>query len=161
MFRLGSTSQSSAQSTTTRRAAQEVLASALLIVAVASVGCSREPSRLATFPAAGSVAFKGKPTPGALVVLHPQQDLGKDVPRPSGYVDKDGRFVLTTFKSGDGAPAGKYKLTIEWNKLVVQGKDAEPGPNLLPPKYAQPTTTDVIVEIASGQNQIPPLNLRR
>jgi hypothetical protein len=133
----------------------------MLAITASGVSCGREPSRLATYPAAGSVVFKGKPTPGALVVLHPQQELGKDVPRPTGYVDKDGRFVLTTFKSGDGAPAGKYKLTIEWNKLVVKGKDAEPGPNVLPPKYAQPNTTDVVVEIASGENQIPPLNLRR
>ena len=132
-----------------------------LALAVFASGCSKEPVRLETFPASGTVAFGGKPTPGALVVLHPQQDLGKDVPRPTGYVDKDGRFVLTTFKSGDGAPAGKYKLTIEWNKLVVKGKDAEPGPNVLPAKYAAPATTDVEVEIASGPNQLPPLILRR
>ncbi|MGD9645954.1 MAG: hypothetical protein AB7U73_09585 [Pirellulales bacterium] len=138
------------------------LSQALLVVSVVgAAGCSKEPARLATFPAAGTVAFQGKPTPGAMVVLHPEQALGSDVPRPSGYVDKEGRFVLTTFKSGDGAPAGKYKLTIEWNKLIVKGPDAEPGPNVLPAKYAQPATSDLIVEIAAGPNQLPPVKLRR
>ena len=146
---------------TLSRAARGPLALLPLALAVIASGCSKEPVRLQTFPASGTVAFAGKPTPGALGVLHPQQDLGKDVPRPTGYVDKDGRYVLTTFKTGDGAPAGKYKLTIEWNKLVVNGKDAEPGPNVLPAKYAVPATTDVEVEIASGPNQLPPLILRR
>jgi hypothetical protein len=144
-----------------QRLARGTLTLLAMSLAFAASGCSKEPDRVATFPASGTVAFGGKPTPGAMVVLHPQQDLGKDVPRPTAYVDKDGRFVLTTFKSGDGAPAGKYKLTIEWNKLVVKGKDAEPGPNVLPAKYAAPATTDVEVDIASGPNQLPPVILRR
>lgn len=161
MLRRETTSQRTLPPTIDRRHYRLGAVAAVVAMSLASAGCSHEPERLATYPATGTVTFKGKPTPGALVVLHPQQDLGKDVPRPNGYVDKDGRFVLTTFKSGDGAPAGKYKVTIEWNKLVVKGKDAEPGPNVLPEKYAQPATTDVVVSIASGENQIPPLNLRR
>ncbi|MFO0951873.1 MAG: hypothetical protein U0835_12120 [Isosphaeraceae bacterium] len=58
--------------------------------------------------------------------------------RPSGKVSEDGTFQLTTYEAGDGAPAGEYTATLQWNKLVKRGNDFVAGPDIVPPAYTSP-----------------------
>jgi hypothetical protein len=57
----------------------------------------------------------GKGYGPANLILVPVVDNPNQKPAPpsaSGQVDKDGHFTLTTFTAGDGAPAGKYTVTL-------------------------------------------------
>ena len=134
------------------------VASALL--AATALGCGdAKPDRVAVHPATGKITLKGQPTHGAQIILHPKSELGADVPAPRANVDKDGSFKLSTFEGGDGAPEGEYVVTLRWYKLVKQGPDVVAGPNVIPPKYTRPESSDITVRIAAGQNDLPPIKL--
>jgi hypothetical protein len=62
----------------------------------------------------GSVEFEGKPTPNATVLLHPAGVSDPRYPHPRGIVKDDGTFVLGTYGKDDGAPAGEYRITVQW-----------------------------------------------
>jgi hypothetical protein len=134
-----------------------------------AAGCGasdREP----VFPARGQVFFGGKPVPHAQVTLHPlvrQPQAGSDneSPRPHGTAGTDGRFTLTTYQSGDGAPAGEYGVTVEcWLTTARAGMgegNSPPPTNRLPARYSRITTSGLRVRIEPGDNQIPTIKLSR
>lgn len=97
-----------------------------LALALASCGQGDNP---ALYPVQGKVIFKGQPAEGATVMFQRE-----DAPTtttvsyvPTGTTDKHGNFALQTQDVGYGAPAGKYKVLIQWR---VKGQDkAEPQAN--------------------------------
>jgi hypothetical protein len=133
----------------------------LLFGTTALVGCKEQQERAPTYPAQGSVRFDGRPTPGAFIVLHPKTPIEPPAPNPTGYVDANGQFVLHTYSANDGAPEGEYDVAIRWQKLVKKDGESSPGPNVLPPKYANPKKSNLTVQIAAGENQLSPIDLRR
>jgi hypothetical protein len=133
-----------------------------LFAAAVIAGCNRSGgSRVATIPAKGSITYQGQPMSGAFLALHPKSGTRRDVPTSTAVVRPDGSFQLSTYDSADGAPEGEYVVTVQWHKLVKSGSDYQPGPNLLPQKYSDPAASDATVKIASGQNELPPIVLRR
>lgn len=82
-------------------------------------GNTYEPETPPTAPVTGTVTLDGKPTPGILVLLFPA-DNPPDVVDPNvlslsrGGTDANGKFEITTFKSGDGAPVGEYLVAFYW-----------------------------------------------
>jgi hypothetical protein len=138
------------------------LAALLSVAALAAItGCSKPKlERLPVFPVTGKVTVSGKATPGAFVVLHPQDAAVPDTIRPSGYVQPDGSFKLTTYDQFDGAPAGAYGVTVQWFKAVKQGGDVLPGPNLLPRQYGDPKTSKLSVEVASAPTDLKPIDIK-
>jgi hypothetical protein len=135
---------------------------ALIVGLFAAEGCGRSgPPRAATYPTKGSVSYQGRPIGGAFIALHPKNESQPDVPASTAIVQPDGTFAVTTYNSGDGVPEGEYIATFQWRKAVKSGGDYLPGPNLLPAKYSRPETSDVLVRIAAGQNELPPIALKR
>jgi hypothetical protein len=63
------------------------------------------------YPVEGVVMFQGKPAVGARVTFIPI-DKSKDRYFPTGKVGEDGSFKLTTYEPDDGAPVGKYQVTV-------------------------------------------------
>ena len=80
----------------------------LLLVLLCVSGCwgSRD-GRPETFPARGEVRVAGKPAAGARVQLIALDDAARARLVPHAEVAADGMFSLTTFRTGDGAPAGR------------------------------------------------------
>ncbi len=115
-----------------------------------------------TAPVSGQVFFEGQHAFGAFVTLHPigGSPLLKDF-RPAGYVQPNGQVKFSTVKAQDGVPPGEYLVTVKWNKLVKNGEDASPGPNILPQRYLLPTTSGLKVKVEPGQTELPPLKLTR
>jgi hypothetical protein len=98
---------------------------------------------------------------GAFVVLHPQGTQSADGVRPRGHVAEDGNFSLSTYETNDGAPAGDYKVTVEYRSLVKKPSgDVAAGPNVLPKQYSRPETSPISVRIASGDNALAPIVLK-
>jgi hypothetical protein len=100
--------------------------------------------------------FEGQPASGATIFLHPQDP---SIPvRPRATVKADGTFEVTTYLPGDGAPAGRYKATIEWRRPVDgQTGDENVPPNALPAPYASPQSTPVEITVTEGENTFPPI----
>jgi hypothetical protein len=74
-------------------------------------------------------------------------------------VGADGSFSLSTYDKDDGAPAGEYAVTIEWQKLVTKGQEAEVGPNVLPDRYGKPQTSPLKATVTDAPTDLPPLRL--
>src|SRR5262245_38294847 len=85
-------------------------------------------ARTTVYPVTGQVLVKGKPADGAFLVFHPTGGGHKDTPRPYATADAGGTFRLTTYESGDGAPAGSYRVTVVWRPKPKSTIEAE-GPD--------------------------------
>lgn len=127
----------------------------VLVLLCAGCGDSRRP----VYPVRGKVLFDGKPTPDALIIFHPLKDPDPDAPRPLTRVANDGSFTLTTYKMGDGAPAGEYAVTVTWVREVdsqdAPREERREEPNKLPERYSRPATTDLKVEVKKQPNDFP------
>jgi hypothetical protein len=104
------------------------------------------------------VTFAGKPLAEAMVVFHPVEGSVEGDHKPLAYTTDEGRFDMTTYLTGDGAPAGKYEITVELREPRVVGEETiRDGRNLLPPKYSRPDTSGLTCTVAEGENELPPI----
>lgn len=123
--------------------------------ALVLTGCGDD--RPTRYPVSGQVLVKGKPAEGALVVLHPVSPAEPNAPRPIGTTDADGKFQLTTYETGDGAPAGSYKATVRWPpKKKGPGDD---GPDRLGNRYSNPETSKLTVAVEAKPTAIEPFQV--
>ena len=131
---------------------------------LAALGCSEKGGdRPAIYPVTGRVEFRGKPADGAFVVFHPVGTAAAGEEKPTARVQPDGTFTVTSHgaeSESSGAPAGEYAVTVEWRKLVVDGKDAAPGPNVISPRYSDPKATPIKAMVAEGPNQLDPIVIK-
>ena len=77
------------------------------------------------YPAGGTVTYKGKALDGATVTF--RCDEANTV--ATGKTDAQGRFELSTYKSGEGAVAGKHAVTVSKVKASAQ---SGPAPGEMP-----------------------------
>ena len=130
---------------------------------VGAMGCG-DASKPKALPAGGKVIVKGlKVVPvGALVVFHPKDPGFEKIMsgKPFGKVGQDGTFKLTSFETGDGAPAAEYGVTIVWNaaaggenkpqfSLSSEGGGAS-GPDRLGGRYGRPTQPLLSAKVETG-----------
>ena len=68
--------------------------------------------------------------------------------------DSEGRVVLSTVKSGDGVPAGEYRVSVFQTKTGGY-YDGEVGEkSQLPEKYASHETSGLVTRVVAGRNLI-------
>jgi hypothetical protein len=90
-------------------------------------GCGRSQKWPAlTEPATAVVRLDGKPVEGALVILGP---VGKGY-ASQGTTAADGRAMLTTFRSGDGAVVGQYRVLVSWEEVRPNPAVTIPDPTV-------------------------------
>lgn len=135
---------------------------AILILCAPSCGSNRPPC----YPVHGEVFVgqgeKRTPAAGAVVVFHPTVPASDEVPRPTARVGEDGKFALTTYVKGDGAPAGEYAITIEWlpPRPPPPHKPKQIG-DWLRGRYADPSTSTIGYSVEkSKDNNVPTIELQ-
>ena len=135
----------------------------LLAIGIATMtGCgSKKVDRLPVFPVEGLVTLNGQPLPNAFVVLHPKGTSDSRALAARGQTDQERPFQGHYLRRRGRRRRGEYAVTIEYHQLIGSAGSLEPGPNVLPPKYASPDTTDLSVRVAEGPNTLPPIALRR
>jgi hypothetical protein len=75
-----------------------------LLLALTATGCGR------TSTVKGRVLLDGQPVAGATVLFMPDTDSQG---RPAtGTTDSDGYFELMTYRTGDGALSGTYRIVV-------------------------------------------------
>jgi hypothetical protein len=97
-----------------------VFSMAASLVVVTLLGCGRND----LVPVEGVVTLDDEVVPGATVLFMPQGDPGRPA---SGYTDEEGVFRLTTFKPGDGALRGEYRVLVTKSKALEAPPSFEPG----------------------------------
>ena len=112
-----------------------------------------------THPVSGTVEFKGKAVENAELSLFPTDASVPESVRPKAKSTVGGKFVLGTYSQSDGAPAGKYKVTVVRNEVSISKDTIVAKPNDLPTKYSSLKTTDIVVEIVEGKNELPTIAL--
>jgi hypothetical protein len=109
------------------------------------------------YPTSGRVLVNGQPANGARVTFHHEGDWGRKSIVPQGVTDEDGRFVLSTYGVGDGAPAGDYRVVVEW-PAYRRGRNV--GPDQLAGKFAKQESSGLKAQIKEGNNELPPFELK-
>lgn len=141
-----------------------ILVAPLLFVCI---GCGDSEGRRRVYPVRGSVTFEGKSLEGALIVFVPVEDE-PDFPRPTGSVEPDGSFEMTTYREGDGAPEGEYKVSITWRPEGeapetggLLSRDAPPSsqPDPTGGRYADFESSGLTATVETGSNELPPFVL--
>lgn len=124
---------------------------ALMAVLVAAIvfapGCSRSraPKKEPTYPVSGVIHIDGKPAAGVRVWMFPLDkppeilELNRGAPH-WGITDADGKFKITTYDAGDGAPEGEYMLVFHWEgnpKVLPFSNPDEPPVDPIAMKFNQ------------------------
>jgi hypothetical protein len=109
-------------------------------------------NRKPTYPVSGEVLLNGRPVAGAYVEFIP---AGKAPVRRGidALAGPDGKFKLSTYTAGDGAPAGAYAITVQWRGTYFDSA-ARRGPNKLPAVYADPKTSGLSVRVVPGDQRV-------
>lgn len=133
-----------------------------MLALAAALGCS-EPTPIGPAPQTvhGSVVYQGKPASGFRVTFYPQFDIGERQFAPSAKTDAEGKFTLTSYQAGDGAPAGKYAVTFEWPQEIETGDeyDAKPTVDRLKGQFADPKKSKWNVDVVAGENRLEPFQV--
>lgn len=122
------------------------------------VGCSTDSGFPTTYPVAGTVKYKGKPIAGATVTFYLSDGKGSAV----GSSGPDGSFTLSSFRPGDGAVAGNYKVSIaKYAATQPEKTDTPPEGEIAsgdidPANYAPPTASSLNQRPAAPKNDLPP-----
>jgi hypothetical protein len=137
------------------------LAPGILILLLLSVlpGCGSD--RAETALVTGRVTIDGRPVTEGRITFYPGK--GRSA---TGSLAADGTYSLTTWEEGDGAVLGKHQVTIKAThssgaapssfeqELQGGGPAAASIEWLVPPTFAQRTTTPLSEEVVEGANTI-------
>jgi hypothetical protein len=134
---------------------------ALLVAAVilGAPGCGSEaPQYPKVAPVSGKVTAKAQPAVGAVVTFHPVSPTVENKLRPSGVVQADGTFRLTTYTTGDGAAPGDYAVTLAWPEkedpdLEVRGIEVR---DRFQNRFKDPKRPYKRVTVRDGNNELDP-----
>ena len=134
------------------------------VVFASSCGKSKIPEiqgKLPVFPVKGTLLLDGKPLANANLVFHPTTPLPKDASQilPRGRTNEDGAFTLTTYADNDGAPAGKYRVTVSYRGTHQNSRTNE-EPDLMPSAYRNPRASVLKAEVQEGDNDLPALEIK-
>jgi hypothetical protein len=126
-----------------------------------TAGCSKtDSSRLPVIPVKGEVLVDGRPVANVQVQLMDVKGMDPKFPTlPSALTDQDGRFAITSYEVGDGAPAGDYTATFTWKEIAIMNQGAE-QPDKLRNKYSDPQTSTFKVKVEASPVDMGKIELK-
>jgi hypothetical protein len=134
----------------------------LILACVSAVGCGGG-DRLDVYPVSGTVKYKGAPIEGAKVVFFGQEPhlQAAGIPIPEGVTDSSGKYQLKSYEPGDGAPAGKYGVSIVWMQVVTPSDDPEAmvEKDRLGGKYADYNASGLTATVGEEATEVPTFEL--
>jgi hypothetical protein len=129
-----------------------------LCVCLCLVSCSKDNyGDHPPYPTSGQVLVNGEPAGDALIVFHHLDNWGKRSIVPQAWTDAEGRFVLSTYAMDDGAPAGEYRVVVEW-PAYHSGRSI--GADKLGGKFSKLEASQLKAHVEKGTNVLPPFDLR-
>lgn len=134
------------------------LAGLAALALLALAGCG-DAGTIRCHPVNGQVIYDGKPAAGVRVYLLPTSaPMVPEIPaNPHGVTGPDGRFTLTTYKDGDGAPEGGYQVVLSW-PVESPGSEENDTDRLM--GWYDGVHSKESAQIKEGQNELPPIRIR-
>jgi hypothetical protein len=134
------------------------------VVFASSCGKSKVPEiqgKLPVFPVKGKLLVDGKPLANANLVFHPTTPFAKEASQflPHARTKEEGAFSLSTYSDNDGAPAGKYRVTVSYRGNHQNGRTNE-EPDLMPSVYRNARATALKAEVKEEDNDLPALEIK-
>jgi hypothetical protein len=137
-----------------------------MFVAVAALSvllssCSKKPH---LYPVSGKVMCDNSPAEGAVVTFYPDGPVTNKSTLPQGVVDAHGVFQISTFHKGDGAPAGNYKVTVNWTKRMKELRpdtDENDSVLLINESFSRPDKSGFSALVKAGPNELPAFVVER
>ena len=124
-------------------------------------GCSD--GKLKIYPVTGTVLYNKQPLKGVDVAFHPVDPKNDTGYPPHAKTDDKGQFVLTTYESEDGAPAGEFQVAIAFAVEVAGGDEGSDQTKKIlyqvPAKYHRKETSGISVRIKPDSNTLEPFSL--
>jgi hypothetical protein len=120
-------------------------------------GCGQSDSlpKLQVYVVKGKVLLAdGKPLSSGLISFVPKGDLPIT---PSAEIASDGTFSVVTGGSGEGAPAGEYKVRIEAPAIRLDPKTKKPP---FPSKYTDEDSSRIVITVLAQENHLDPITLK-
>jgi hypothetical protein len=116
--------------------------------------------KLPVYPVQGKVTFNGQPIAGAFLMFHPIDKLpqGSSTMLPRARTGEDGSFGVSTYAVTDGAPAGRYRVTVSWkgtDEASFSQEQRDELPERLPTIYQTKRTTRLWAEVKEEDNVLP------
>lgn len=136
------------------------LGRAVILLALLLAGCGPSDDKRPVYKVTGRITVDGQPAKDAYLVFYSTDSNDKMAPKPTATADENGNLTVTTYITGDGAPAGEYKVGIEWPKIVNNFGRMQPGGDQLNGKFKEVATSKWTVRIQPGENQLPPFELK-
>jgi hypothetical protein len=116
------------------------------------IGCGD--SHIKTFPVEGAITYKGKPVPGGSIMFQPKD--AKEAPAATADI-KNGRYVLKTYKDGDGAVLGQHTVTVisleDQTGRLPEDRNPLP-PAVVPLKYSFADKSGLTAVVENKKNTI-------
>jgi hypothetical protein len=132
---------------------QLVRTSAILLSSLFFAGCGGTTGpqggpRVETTTVKGVVKVDGALVPFLRVTAVSADGAGAVPMEPSALTDTEGAFSLSTYESGDGVPAGEYKLTFVWGQINLM--NGQYSGDKFKGKYADAAKSEISLTIANG-----------
>jgi hypothetical protein len=131
-----------------------------LAALILAVGCDKGDGKRAVYPVTGKIRVDGQPAKDAYLVFYSTNAADSQAPKPTAVADEQGNLVVTTYRTGDGAPAGEYKVGIEWPKMTNQFGRVQPSGDQLKGKYKDAAASKWTVQIKEGPNTLPDFDIK-
>jgi hypothetical protein len=133
------------------------LAAAAAMAALAGCGRSDSLPSYPVYEVKGRVLLAdGNPLKGGWVFLVPKGDLPLT---PSGEIAPDGTFSVVTGGSGEGAPAGEYKVRVEAPQFAPVGPKSGKKP-VFSNKYRDEDSSGLVITVKAESNRLDPILLK-
>lgn len=120
-------------------------------------GCNRA-QRESVHPVAGTLIIDDATAANAALAFHPICKEQAKYTRPVAVTGEDGEYRLTTYVSGDGAPAGEYIVTVIWPDDLIPIDECDCVDPIqhdrLQGRYANPQTSQLRALIHPGANDL-------
>lgn len=148
----------------------------LAVAAVFGCGGANVPMQT-TVKVSGVVLLDGKPVEGLDIRFLPTDTTNFKLDEtPLGRTDSAGKFVLTTYFNGDGAPPGNYLVAVSYPDQIPASEEADEtataiaqakakkerakdGKPRFPQVYQVPQKSGLAATVPSGGGELPPFEL--
>lgn len=103
---------------------------------------------MSTTAVTGTVNVDGAPAAFLRVAAVASGAPGQVPIESSALTSADGKFSLSTYESGDGVPAGTYKLTFAWGQINLM--NGQYSGDKFNGKYSDPAKSDQVLTVTDS-----------
>lgn len=135
----------------------------LVLLLPGTIGCGTNVNLPPRAKVTGQVTVDGQPLMRGIITFVPDNAKGTRGPVAIGTIDSDGRYDLTTDRTGnqgDGAIVGFHRIRIEAREEPKGESEVPPKP-LIPMRYFDSDQSGLTAEVKAGEGNVVNLTLKR